>query len=309
VLNEAERMSGEQKYLGWTIDYRTPAGAPAFSGPDSVSWQIYKNPIALAIGGICAVLLEFADPRIRSGVWDHSIFKQDPLGRAQRTGTAAMVGTYGPQEAARRVIQGVNNMHARVQGTTPNGIAYDARDTELLDWVSATARYGFVMAYHHFVKPLSDDDMQRYFKEGEVVAGLYGVKTHVRSLADFDSMMHALEPYFEAHEINSEFLEIMRSGRATDSLPKSIQTAIAHAAIDILPPMVREKLQLGAAYDLTLWQRWLVRRFGQLSDWLPDRNSPAAQACERLGLPANFLWLSQGRRHRLLGQLNIGGVI
>lgn len=49
-----------------------------------------KNPIALAVGGVAAVLLEFADARIRSGVWDHSTYKVDPIGRSKRTGVAAM---------------------------------------------------------------------------------------------------------------------------------------------------------------------------------------------------------------------------
>ena len=44
-----------------------------------------------------------------------------------------MVGVYGPQSAARRVIQGVTNMHARVSGDTPKGEAYKALDPELLD--------------------------------------------------------------------------------------------------------------------------------------------------------------------------------
>ena len=57
----------------------------------------------------------------------------------RRTGMAAMVGVYGPKAAARRVIQGVTNMHARVAGRTPGGEAYKALDPELLDWVSATA--------------------------------------------------------------------------------------------------------------------------------------------------------------------------
>ena len=99
-------MDGPKSYLGWKVDYTAPAGAPAFAGPDSVSWQVFKNPVALAVGGVCAVLLEFADARIRSGVWDHSVFKGDPIGRSKRTGTAAMVGVYGPQDAARRVIYG-----------------------------------------------------------------------------------------------------------------------------------------------------------------------------------------------------------
>jgi len=79
-------------YLGWKVDFQNPLGAAAFCGPDSVSWRVFKNPIALGVGGIAAVLLEFADARIRSGVWDHSTYKQDPIGRSQRTGMAALVG-------------------------------------------------------------------------------------------------------------------------------------------------------------------------------------------------------------------------
>ena len=33
------------------------------------------------------LLLEFADARIRSGVWDHSTYKADPIGRSRRTVT------------------------------------------------------------------------------------------------------------------------------------------------------------------------------------------------------------------------------
>ena len=38
------------------FDYSQPAGAPAFMGPDSVAWRVYKNQIALGIGGVAAVL-------------------------------------------------------------------------------------------------------------------------------------------------------------------------------------------------------------------------------------------------------------
>ncbi len=295
-------MANDKSYLGWTIDFLNPSGAPAFTAPDSMSWQIYKNPIALAIGGICAVLLEFADPRIRSGVWDHSIFKTDPLGRAQRTGTAAMVGVYGPREAAQRVIKGVNNMHAKVSGKTPDGISYSALDTDLVDWVSATARYGFVMAYHNFVRRLSPDEMARYFSEGADVAKLYGVTHHVTSIAAFETMMLGLADRFEPHPINTEFLEIMRSGRASAGLPKIVQRAIAHAAIEILPPLVREKLALSEAYNLTRTQGQIVKALAVLADHIPNRSSPAAQACQRLGLPASYLWQSERRRHKIFAQ-------
>ncbi|ABI78368.1 conserved hypothetical protein [Hyphomonas neptunium ATCC 15444] len=293
-------MSDPKTYLGWKVDYTTPPGEAALIAPDSITWQVFKNPVALAIGGVCAVLLEFADARIRSGVWDHSVFKTDPIGRSKRTGTAAMVGTYGPASAARRVIQGVTNMHARVKGETPSGESYRALDPELLDWVSATAAYGFLMAYHRFVRPLTEDEMNRFFAEGEAVARLYGVQEPLRSVEHFNCMMARLLPRFEPHPINTEFLGIMKSGRAAPGVPKGLQSALVHAAVDILPKQVRERLKLGAEYDLSPLGRLTVKSMAAIAERTPDLNGPPAQASERIGLPRSFVWKSETQRRRLV---------
>ena len=108
-------MKQPETYLGWKIDFRNPPGEPSGLDPDSMHWKVYKNPVAMAVGGVAAVLLEFADARIRSGVWDHSIYKQDPIGRSKRTGVAAMVGVYGPKRAAERVILGMAALHPRTR--------------------------------------------------------------------------------------------------------------------------------------------------------------------------------------------------
>jgi len=287
-------------YLGWKVDYTTPAGEPALLGPDSVAWRVYKNPVALAVGGVCAVLLEFADARIRSGVWDHSVFKTDPIGRSRRTGTAAMVGVYGPASAARRVIQGVTNMHARVKGETPTGEPYRALDVELLDWVSATAGFGFLTAFDRFVAPLTEADKRRFFQEGEHIARLYGVQNPLRSLDDFHAMMMKLAPRFEPHPINTEFLDIMCSGRAAPGVPRGLQSALVHASVAILPPLVRERLELGPEYDLHRKGELTVKLLAQAAERIPAMHSPAADACARIGLPRDFLWKRRREQARLL---------
>ncbi len=293
-------MAAIHSYLGWKVDFAAPAGAPAILGPDSVHWRIYKNPIALAVGGVAGVLLEFADPRIRSGVWAHSTFKADPIGRSRRTGMAAMVGVYGPQDAARRVIQGVNNMHARVSGATEDGETYRALDPELLDWVSATAGFGFLTAYDRFVSPVSAADKARFLAEAVPVSRLYGVRTSPASTADFLAMMAHLAPRFEPHPIVREFLSIIESGRAAPGAPKSLHRQLARASVSILPPLAREKLQLGREYDLTPMGAAAVRFLGVLADRIPIRNAPPAQACVRLGLPADFLYRSATAQARLV---------
>jgi uncharacterized protein (DUF2236 family) len=289
-----------KSYLGWTVDFANPRGAPAYMGPDSVHWRIYKNPIALAVGGVAAVLLEFADPRIRSGVWDHSTYKADPVGRSRRTGMAAMIGVYSPQAAARRVIEGVTRMHARVAGRTPDGAPYRALDPELLDWVSATASHGFLTAYDRFVAPVPAAHRLRYYAEGAPVARLYGVARPLASDADFLAMTAQRAPGFEPHPIVGEFLEIIASGRAAPGAPRALHRALARAAVSLLPAQVRETLALGTAYDLGGVEHAMLRAAGALADRVPVLSAPPAQACLRLGLPADFLYRSAATRARRL---------
>lgn len=287
-------------YLGWKVDFANPPGAAAFCGPDSVSWRVFKNPIALSVGGVAAVLLEFADARIRSGVWDHSTYKQDPIGRSQRTGMAAMVGVYGPKAAARRVIQGVTNMHARVQGQTPRGESYRALDAELLDWVSATAIWGFLNAYDRFVAPLSEDEKHRYYAEGAPVARLYGVQTILQSDQNFDAMLEKLFPRFEPHPIVTEFLTIFQERPSALPMPKFLRRALARASVSLLPPRVRETLELGADYDLSPFEARILRTLGAIAERIPIHAAPPAQACVRLGLPADFLYRNRPAQQRAL---------
>jgi uncharacterized protein (DUF2236 family) len=251
------------------------------------------------------VLLEFADPRIRSGVWDHSIYKIDPIGRSERTGYAAMIGVYGPMEAARRVIQGVNRMHAKVSGETPGGTPYSAQDPELLDWVSATAGFGFLTAYDRFVSPVSAADQERFYREGASIAALYGVQNRISSRADFFAMMDRLAPGFEPHPINREFLEIIQSGRAAPNIPKFLHRALARGAVSILPPLVRERLQLGREFDLTLRDRLSIRFMAAAAERKHDPASPPAKASVRMGLPSDFLYRKPAEQARLLADAGL----
>lgn len=295
-----ETAKTPETYLGWKIDFRNPPGEPAGLEPDSMHWRVYKNPVAMAVGGVAAVLLEFADARIRSGVWDHSTYKQDPIGRSKRTGVAAMVGVYGPKRAAERVIQGVTNMHTRVNGNTPNGEAYRALDPELLDWVSATAAWGFLTAYDTFVERVSEADKSRYYVEAAPGAKLYGVQNSPTSSADFFRMLDSLVHRFEPHPINEEFLGIIMSGQAAPGTPKYLSRAMARASVSLLPPIVRQKLALGPKYDFSAIDRVVVKTLGAYLNRKPMPGSPPCEASLRIGLPANFLYLGERKRAQLL---------
>ena len=104
-----------------SADFLHPVGEAALVSPDSVSWRVFKNPISLFIGGVAAVIMELAEPRVRTGVWEHTTFSVDPIRRLRRTGLAAMVTIYGARGKAEAMIARVCRMHDRAAGSTPAG--------------------------------------------------------------------------------------------------------------------------------------------------------------------------------------------
>src|SRR3984957_16838128 len=275
---------------GRTIDFTRPPGEAALFAPDSLSWRIFKNPVALLIGGIAAVILELAEPAVRTGVWEHSTFRKDPMGRLQRTGLAAMVTVYGARSVAESMIARVVRMHAKIAGETPAGVPYSACDANLLTWVQATASFGFSEAYSRYVDPLSEAEFDAVYCEGAPVSQLYGALGGPRSDAQrralFDSMRGRLEP----SPVIFQFLEIMR---VTPAFPRPLhwmQRLLVRAAVDLIPDWMRDCFGLTEEYGLSPRERWIVRLAGGLSDRIVLAESPAAQACLRLGLPATHLY-------------------
>jgi uncharacterized protein (DUF2236 family) len=284
----ASSALGPQK--GREIDFSSPPGEPALVAPKSVSWRIFKNPIALFIGGVSAVILELADPAVRSGVWDHSSFRVDPMGRLSRTGLAAMVTIYGARSVAEPMIAGIVRMHAKITGKTPAGVPFCANDSELLKWVHATATFSFAEAYSRYVKRLSDAEISAYYLEGLPISRLYGAvdvpSTETERQALFDSALHSLEP----SAIIFEFLRIMREAPALPAQLRWMQRIMVGAAVDMLPALIRERLGLTALYGLPRREKLLVRLAGALADRIVLTESPASQSCLRLGLPPTFLY-------------------
>lgn len=273
-----------------SIDFSSPPGEPALVSPDSVSWRIFKNPVALFIGGVAAVILEFAEPRIRTGVWEHTTFRTDPVARLRRTGLAAMVTVYGARTASEKMIERVRRLHDRIRGVTPAGEAYRANDPELLVWVQATAAFGFLEAYSTYVAPLSDADRDRYFNEGREAARLYGAGAAPRSQSEWKALYEKMRPRFEASPIIFEFLGIMRRAPALPGLVRLAQNSLIRAAVDIVPDDARQALDLGASYGLRPFEKLLVQRMGRRADHWVLPSSPAAQACVRMGRPADWLY-------------------
>jgi uncharacterized protein (DUF2236 family) len=273
---------------GLTLDFAKPPGAPALFAPTSIAWRVMKNPVALTIGGIAAVILELAEPRIRTGVWEHTTFRTDPVTRMRRTGLAAMVTVYGPAEKARAMIAGIVCAHERIEGVTPAGAPYRANDEELLNWVNATAGYGFFEAYHRFVRPLTAAEMDRVYDEGHEAASLYGAHGAPRSAAQMQKLFAAMSGKLERSQIVFDFLEIVRHAQILPS--RALQRLMVRAAVELQPPWVRDILGLDARHGLRPGGATALRALGAASDRIVLESAPPAQACLRMGLAADHLY-------------------
>jgi len=270
---------------GMEFDFSQPPGEPALAPRDGVAWRVFANPIVLFVGGVAAVLLELAEPSVRSGVWDQGGFQRDPGMRLRRTGFAAMMTVYGPRSASEQLIARVVRMHEHVRGSTPDGLAYHANDPRLLDWVQATAVFGFTEAYHRYVQPLSALEKDAAFTEGQASARLYGATGLPHSWAEWEALLAAAAPGLEDSSILAEFLRIMAGAPIVPAPLRPLQRLLVRAAVDMIPEPVRSLPQLRGR-GLRYGEAALVRAAARSSVLLPLGDTPAKQAARRLAKSA-----------------------
>jgi uncharacterized protein (DUF2236 family) len=95
----------------------------------------------------------------------------------------------------------------------------------------------------------------------------------------------------EPSPIMFEFLDIMRRAPVLPRPLAAIQGLLVMAAIAIVPGWIRERLELTGPWNLRPWQRHVTRQFGAVADRILLRSGPAVQACRRMGLPDEYLYM------------------
>ena len=244
-----------------------PPGEPAVTAPGSVTWQVFGNPVVLAVGGIAAVLLELGEPRVRAGVWDHSSFRSDPRGRIRRTGLGALVTAFAAKSRFAAYAERVNGIHAQVQGRTPEGEPYRADQSELLRWVQATAAFCFVESYVALVRPLSPAETNRFYAEAAVGARYYQVADAPASQAEMARYLASMRSRLSSSLVIGEFLEIMRTGPVLPAALRSLQPVLVRAAVERVPAPFREQLGIAAEPLPSAAERRALR----LAAWMAER--------------------------------------
>jgi ER-bound oxygenase mpaB/B'/Rubber oxygenase, catalytic domain len=123
-----------------SADFLRPAGEAALVSPTQ-SWRVCKDPLSLFIGGVAAVIMELAEPRVRTGVWKHTTFRIDPIRRtaADRTcryGHGLRRSRYGRGYDRPAFVECTIESRARRQQAKPTV----PMAPELLNWIQMGAR-------------------------------------------------------------------------------------------------------------------------------------------------------------------------
>jgi uncharacterized protein (DUF2236 family) len=205
-----------------------------------------------------------------------------------------MVTVYGARSSAEAMIANVRRIHDGIEGRTEAGEPYRANDPELLDWVQATASYGFLEAYCAFVRPLPPAARDQFYAEGLPAASLYGATGAPGSERDVQALFENMRPKLEPSQVLSEFIRIMRNAPIFPLPLRPLQRLLVRAAIQILPSFARDLLRDEGGLGLA--ERALVNRIAAAADRLRLDGSPAAEASLRLGLPRDYLWSAAGDR-------------
>ena len=217
-------------------DYDTPVGDAGLFGPDSVTWKVHADFPSMMAGGLAALMLQSLHPLALAGVWDHSAFRTDTLGRLRNTTAFVSRTTYAPRAAAEAAIERVLEIHHGVRGVAADGRAYRADDPHLLTWVHCAECWCFLQAYQTYCRagmPLAQQD--RYLDEMARIAEALGARQVPRSRAALDAFFAAARAELVFDERTREVLRVLRTMRLPIPMAGLSRNVFIGAAAVLLP--------------------------------------------------------------------------
>lgn len=210
-------------------------------GPRSAAWSVHGDVTTMMVGGVAALLLQMLHPAVLAGVWDHSEFRHDMLGRLRRTARFIAVTTFGAREDAQAAIDRVRTIHTRVSGTLPDGTPYRADDPRLLAWVHVTEMTSFLDAWLTYGNPaMSLARQDRYFAETALIARKLGADPVPTTRAAALALIAEMRPELVADARSREVARLVLSQRAPKLAAQPVQAMTFQAAVDLLPHWARE---------------------------------------------------------------------
>jgi len=207
----------------------------------SVAWRVHGDVTTMMIGGISGLLMQMLHPGALAGVWDHSNFREDMLGRLRRTARFIATTTYGERADAEAMIAKVRAIHGQVKGTLPDGTDYSAGDPRLLAWVHVAGEISFLHAWNHYCEPdMSRADQDAFFDDVALVARKLGADPIPRSLGEAEALIAELRPELTSSERARVVRDHILSPPGTPLAAIPVQQLLSRAAVNLLPQWARE---------------------------------------------------------------------
>ncbi|MEJ5112165.1 oxygenase MpaB family protein [Erwinia billingiae] len=224
------------------FDLSKPAGDPGLYGPDSVIWRVHGDFSSMLCGGISALLMQMLHPLALAGVWDHSTFRSDMMGRLRRTSQFIAVTTFGNTVDAQTLIERVKRIHLQVTGVDAQGVEYAASDPRLLTWVHVAETSRFLASHVRYKNPqLSLAEQDRYYAEAAVVAEALGAEQVPKSVEDVEAYLLAMQPQLRCDERTREVLSILMNAPAPSWQARPAMKAMLMAGIELLPEWAQQQ--------------------------------------------------------------------
>ncbi|USU03413.1 oxygenase MpaB family protein [Sphingomonadaceae bacterium OTU29MARTA1] len=218
------------------VDLTRPPGDDGLFGPGSAAWVVHGDFTAMMAGGVAALLLQMLHPGALAGVWDHSNFRRDMLGRLRRTAQFISGTTYGATATAEALIAKVRTIHDRVAGTLPDGTPYSANDPDLLTWVHVAEVGSFLAAHRRYRDPaFPDAEQDRYLAEYAIVAEKLGATGVPRTRNQIDAYMARIRPQLRADHRTREVARALLQQQPASLAMAPAQKLLMEGGIDLLP--------------------------------------------------------------------------
>ncbi|AJQ50472.1 MULTISPECIES: oxygenase MpaB family protein [Pseudomonas] len=280
---ETQVMSLTGLALG-QLDLESPKGDPGLFGPHSISWRVHGDFPSMLVGGISALMLQLLHPLALAGVWDHSNFREDLLGRLRRTSQFISGTTFGATGDAEWLIDKVRTIHLQVTGTAPDGRPYAASDPDLLTWVHVAEVSSFLAAHLRYRNPyLPRAEQDAYYNEIALIAERLGARDVPRSCQQVEDYLQRMRPQLHCDTRSHEVMQILLDAPAPSRLAQPVGKLMLHAGIDLLPGWAQAMLGLQHG---PLQQRLIrlgLQRTAPVLRWAM-RDGSAHRAKRRMGI-------------------------
>jgi uncharacterized protein (DUF2236 family) len=280
---ETQVMSLTGLSLG-KIDLENPKGDPGLFGPNSICWQVHGDYSSMLIGGISALMLQALHPLALAGIWDHSTFREDMIGRLRRTGLFISGTTFSSRHDAEWLIEKVRSVHMQITGTAVDGRPYAASDPVLLTWVHVAEVSSFLSAHLRYKNShLSLDDQDRYYDETASIAERLGAEKVPRSRREISDYLEQMRPQLLCDSRSREVLSLLLAAPSPSRLARPFGTLMMQAGIDLLPYWASEMFDISPNRLKSKLVRASIKRSLPVLRWAV-RNCSLNRARRRMGL-------------------------